>query len=213
MNEVRGLERGSYIYGKSVHNIRIERLWVDVTRGFGKKWKDLFRALETAHGLNIDNDRHLWLLHHLFLERINNDIDVWIRSWNYHTLSSRTQTHQNSSCHVSTRGIFPEPEEEQRGDEAYANYGVDWDGIEDPQLLAHHRQHNPADLAGLSNEFDRDRPEEMSHVEVPAVQGLNEQGLASLDEFLHRLPYFSNMDQESLKQLWDSASNFARSLG
>ncbi|KAJ7488564.1 hypothetical protein B0H11DRAFT_2406659, partial [Mycena galericulata] len=37
---------------RSVHNTRIERLWYDVTHGFGKKWKVFFLDLETNHGLN-----------------------------------------------------------------------------------------------------------------------------------------------------------------
>ncbi|KAI0371588.1 hypothetical protein BV20DRAFT_1051599 [Pilatotrama ljubarskyi] len=75
MEEVRGLGRGSYIWGRSVHNIRIERLWVDVTSGFGSKWKEFFHQLEAQHGLNVDNDAHVWLLHHLFLEAINRDAE------------------------------------------------------------------------------------------------------------------------------------------
>ncbi|KAJ7433788.1 hypothetical protein FB451DRAFT_1064009, partial [Mycena latifolia] len=37
---------------RSVHNTRIERLWYDVTHGFGKKWKVFFLDLEANHGLN-----------------------------------------------------------------------------------------------------------------------------------------------------------------
>ncbi|KAG6860001.1 hypothetical protein C0995_000688 [Termitomyces sp. Mi166 len=61
---------------RSVHNIRLERLWVDVTRGAGKKWKDLFRHLEVHDGLNADNDAHIW---HLFLSAINTDLEVWTK--------------------------------------------------------------------------------------------------------------------------------------
>ncbi|KAJ6552901.1 hypothetical protein B0H19DRAFT_899411, partial [Mycena capillaripes] len=31
-----------------VHNIRIERLWCDVTRGFGRKWSNFFHSLELS---------------------------------------------------------------------------------------------------------------------------------------------------------------------
>ncbi|KAJ7302577.1 hypothetical protein DFH08DRAFT_722877, partial [Mycena albidolilacea] len=40
------------VFLRSVHNTRIERLWYDVTHGFGKKWKVFFLDLETNHGLN-----------------------------------------------------------------------------------------------------------------------------------------------------------------
>ena len=51
---------------RSVHNIRIEWLWVNVTSGFGRKWKTFFQDLELHDGLNPDSDAHIWLLHHLF---------------------------------------------------------------------------------------------------------------------------------------------------
>ncbi|KAJ7209323.1 hypothetical protein GGX14DRAFT_535104 [Mycena pura] len=37
MEERYGPTHGAYIWGRSVHNIHIERLWCDVTRGFGRK--------------------------------------------------------------------------------------------------------------------------------------------------------------------------------
>ncbi|KAJ7136327.1 hypothetical protein C8R43DRAFT_894051, partial [Mycena crocata] len=44
--------RGDHDDVRSVHNTRIERLWYDVTHGFGKKWKVFFLDLEANHGLN-----------------------------------------------------------------------------------------------------------------------------------------------------------------
>jgi hypothetical protein len=76
-----------------VHNIRIERLWVDVTRGFGTKWKVFFQMLESNHGLDLDKDAHIWLLHFLFLGYINSDADAWMRAWNMHTLSHQGDRH------------------------------------------------------------------------------------------------------------------------
>ncbi|KAJ4497986.1 hypothetical protein C8R41DRAFT_758488 [Lentinula lateritia] len=219
MNEVRGMNRGSYIYGRSVHNIRIERLWVDVTRGFGKKWKDLFHLLETRYGLNVDNERHLWLLHHLFLHRTQHDIDVWIGSWNHHTISSRTQTYQTPTVMFQQgviqhgfQGLFPESVNESR-EEVYAAYGVDWDDIENRNIVAHHHQHNPTS-DNSRNFFDADTPEEMSHVEVPEVQdSLSIEGVSRLDNSLSALSYFSQGDISSLTQIWVEASNFLCSLG
>ena len=56
---------------RSVHNSRIERIWYDVTEGFGGKWKDFFTDLEANEGLDVDNQAHIWLLHHLYLDDIN----------------------------------------------------------------------------------------------------------------------------------------------
>ncbi|KZT33080.1 hypothetical protein SISSUDRAFT_1027978, partial [Sistotremastrum suecicum HHB10207 ss-3] len=45
----------SSMYCRSVHNTRIERLWYDVTKNFGKKWKNFFKDLEVYEGLHAEN--------------------------------------------------------------------------------------------------------------------------------------------------------------
>ena len=57
-------------FDRSVHNSRIERIWYNITKGFGGKWKDLFTDLEANEGLDVDNLAHIWLLQHLFLDHI-----------------------------------------------------------------------------------------------------------------------------------------------
>lgn len=103
METYRGAERGSYIWGRyvhapkhihyifshhfrSVHNTRIERLWYDVTSGFGQKWKNFFADLETNCGLTPNIPAHIWLLHHLFLDAINQDAAEWVQMWNNHVI-------------------------------------------------------------------------------------------------------------------------------
>lgn len=67
----------------SVHNTRIERLWYDVTSGFGQKWKNVFIELETHCHLNASDRCHLWLLHFLFKAAINQDTSDWVQTWNH----------------------------------------------------------------------------------------------------------------------------------
>lgn len=102
MEEYRGTGRGSYIWGRwvvcapqhaaylflprSVHNTRIERLWYDVTKGFGQKWKNFFIELETHYHLQAHNTAHIWLLHYLFKASIDQDAAEWVEAWNAHTM-------------------------------------------------------------------------------------------------------------------------------
>lgn len=170
MEETRGLNRGSYIWGRcvnlnlswlrecsmflcrSVHNTRIERLWYDVTRGFGGKWKNFFLDLEHDHALDTDRSAHIWLLHHLFLDGLNADALEWAESWNAHRLhiggdraASPRELFMFGMIRHGPRGIehLLAPAEEHLEQDEVAGYGIDWEAVDDPVLMAHHAANNP----------------------------------------------------------------------
>ena len=70
---LRGLDRASFMWGSSVFNTRIERLWVEAGQQFARAWWAFFWRLERLHLLDRSNTHHLWLWHFLFLEAINSD--------------------------------------------------------------------------------------------------------------------------------------------
>lgn len=155
---------------RSVHNIRIERLWVDVTNGFGRKWKDLFQTLEAQDGLDVNSDAHLWLLHFLFLPMVNNDAGQWAAAWNSHVLGRRGEPHRSPQQmfvqgiieHGHRSGIPPEDDMVDNID----SYGIDWDDIDNGHLRSHHDTHNSPDDDG-TNPFVSNQPTQLSHVDVP----------------------------------------------
>jgi len=166
MEANRGLERGSYIWGRSVHNTRIERIWYDVTQGFGKKWKDFFIDLEAHHGLDVSTSAHVWLIHHLFLPAINDDAISWAESWNSHKLHVHGEPLQTpremfffSMLQDGPRGL--DNSTHLADDEDPAAFGIDWEAIHDRRLMQHHLSHNPEEVH--ENPFDT-APKHLSEV-------------------------------------------------
>ncbi|KAI9573974.1 hypothetical protein HD554DRAFT_2012563, partial [Boletus coccyginus] len=66
----------------------IEHLWVEVGKQFVYRWKAFFLWLEQLHNLDWCNPTHLWLLHVLFLDKINDNAGRFINEWNHHLLST-----------------------------------------------------------------------------------------------------------------------------
>ncbi|PVF98525.1 hypothetical protein CPB86DRAFT_705159, partial [Serendipita vermifera] len=64
----------------------VQKLWRDMSAGFVRKWADFFRTLEADHGLNIELESHIWLLHYLFLDQIGRDAKDWVNAWNRHPM-------------------------------------------------------------------------------------------------------------------------------
>ncbi|KAJ3018436.1 hypothetical protein NUW54_g338 [Trametes sanguinea] len=201
MEEHRGTDRGSYIWGRSVHNTRIERLWYDVTNGFGKKWKVFFLELEREHGVDTTLSAHIWLLHHLFLDAINQDASGWADAWNAHPLSLPG----GGARSPRDMFIFGMLEHGAHGIEAFMqqeppvedleHYGVDWDAMDDPVLMAHFDQHNPT-TASTTAPFRIDAaPPHLS--DVPCQEPgcpLTPEQVHSLDARLARLVDLSSQD-------------------
>ncbi|KAJ7808019.1 hypothetical protein B0H14DRAFT_2525505 [Mycena olivaceomarginata] len=159
MEEVKGTGRGSFIWGRSVHNTRIERLWYDVTHGFGKKWKVFFLDLEANHGLNPTRPGHIWLLHRLFLASVNRDAQEWAEAWNSHQLTIRRQRERSprdlflfGMLREGPRGISSHLHSEEEIEDIN-EYGIDWEVNTEPELIAHLLENNPHERSTTSDPF------------------------------------------------------------
>ncbi|TFK60363.1 hypothetical protein BDN72DRAFT_736080, partial [Pluteus cervinus] len=86
---IRGLNRASFMWGSSTRNTRIERLWVEVGSQFARYWRAFFLRLERCHQLDRKKPHHLWLIHVLFLDEINQDCEEFELNWNNHPLSGK----------------------------------------------------------------------------------------------------------------------------
>ncbi|KAJ8091899.1 hypothetical protein PM082_024132 [Marasmius tenuissimus] len=215
MEFAKGQGRGSYLWGRSVHNTRIERLWSDVRNNITSTWDTRFTDLELNCGLDHENPNHKWLLQYLFLDVINDEMTFWYNSWNQHKIAMKDGPSRSPeemfgfdmlACGYRGVNIESIPMDE----EELEVFGVDWEGLHDEQLLRE-LQKNYGNEESSSWVGRNGPPPKTNNVVVdPPPSILTETELAALFHHLELLPRSSQ--REHVQALWVYGLAFAHGL-
>ncbi|TFK66803.1 hypothetical protein BDN72DRAFT_771498 [Pluteus cervinus] len=116
------------MWGSSTRNTRIERLWVEVGSQFARLWRAFFFRLERSNYLDRTDASHLWLIHLLFMNEINDDCDEFTLNWNTHPLSGKGRGQSPQDLYLLGQiehGIYVDECEGLTAEEINAVYGIE----------------------------------------------------------------------------------------
>ena len=204
---------------RSVHNIQIERLWVDVTAQVGATWAQVFIMLELHHGLDINNRNHIWFLHYLFLNSINQQLDFFTQAWNQHRIQIRNGPNRSPAdmfgFDMLVHGVrgyqLPTPQDGPLSDEELEVFGVDWEGLRDENMLQSRQTNNPADEAAGSWLAQNPPPQNLNQVNVDPPPGIfTDEEILAIDHSLFHL--IGAVRDDEVANLWTEALVLARSF-
>lgn len=195
---------------RSVHNVRIERLWVDVNTQFGAKWADFFTLLEVRHGLNVNNGNHLWLLQYLFLLDINAEADYFRDSWNNHIIQMRGQRSRSPADMFGfDMFVYGVRGEDCMSEEELEVYGIDWEGLREEPLLSSQLQNNSVTEGWTSWVGRLAPPPDLNEVVVDPPPGPLTCDQANL-LLAHVAPFLEGADVATLANRWVAGLSFIR---
>jgi hypothetical protein len=179
---------------------------VEVGRVVVHKWKSFFEDLELHHDLFVDSETHIWLVHHLFLDTLNSELEGWTRHWNAHIMQLRYEPNKcpremftDGILQCQAPGIHEWIEAHEENVPDIQNYGVDLEGMSDAMLIEHLREREP-------NAFADHAPAHFNEVACePPVCPLTPASVRDLDATLAREFDPSAQNMELRKMKWDRA--------
>jgi len=200
-----------------VHNVCIERLWVDVTAQIGATWAHHFCDLELRYGLNINNPSHLWLPHHLFLPAINSNLTMFAEAWNEHKIQIRGASNRSPSdmfgfdmLVYGARGDQL-PHEPNMDDEEMEVFGIDWEALRDENVLSSQRENNGQQEEAESWLGRIGPPPHLNEVHVNSPDApLSPAEIQSIDNAVYL--WMGSREDDSIIQTWIHGLATARHL-
>lgn len=140
-----GTQNRPVITGLSVHNQRIERLWLDVGRCVVSYFKDIFMYMESNGILDPDSEVDLVALELVYTPRINRNLQEFVNQWNNHPLSSQSNQSPLQLFTHCARDFGPRQIEEN--DDAF-------DGVDDDGPVADLQTNNHVVVPDLNIQID-----------------------------------------------------------